>query len=218
MDVELRGIPVREVLHFLGWRGTPADRQTLEGIREMTDLVLEKLQPRVVYLKREILRIGALEGTSLIPRGNAVQSMLSPCKEAILLAGTFGAQSERMLLRMQVQDVSKALLLDAVLSAGVEALMDAQEEAFRSQIEAEGRYLTDRFSPGYGDMPIAQTREICEVLDTQRRIGLTVSQSGIMIPRKSVTAVMGISDKPVTRRLKGCAACENRENCVLARA
>lgn len=218
MNVELRGIPVREVLHFLGWRGTPADRQTLEGIREMTDLVLEKLQPRVVYLKREILRSGALEGTSLIPRGNAVQSMLSPCKEAILLAGTFGAQSERMLLRMQVQDVSKALLLDAVLSAGVEALMDAQEEAFRSQIEAEGRYLTDRFSPGYGDMPIAQTREICEVLDTQRRIGLTVSQSGIMIPRKSVTAVMGISDKPVTRRLKGCAACENRENCVLARA
>ena len=201
MDVELRGIPDREVLHFLGWRGTPVDRQTLEGIREMTDLVLEKLQPRVVYLKREILRSGAREGTSLIPRGNAVQSMLSPCKEAILLAGTFGAQSERMLLRMQVQDVSKALLLDAVLSAGVEALMDAKEEAFRSQIEAEGRYLTDRFSPGYGDMPIAQTREICEVLDTQRRIGLTVSQSGIMIPRKSVTAVMGISDKPVTRRL-----------------
>ena len=218
MEVELRSIPVRETLHFLGWRGTPVDGTILADIREMTELALRELQPRVVTLRRRILTGGTLEGTSLTPQGSAVRAMLSPCAEAVLMAGTLGAQSERLLLRMQAQDASRALLLDAVLSAGIEAVMDAQEDALRSQIEKEGLYLTDRFSPGYGDMPMAQTREICEVLDAQRRIGLTLSQSGIMIPRKSVTAIMGISRTPVKRRPCGCASCERRETCALARA
>ena len=218
MEVELRSIPVRETLHFLGWRGTPVDGTILADIREMTELALRELQPRVVTLRRRILTGGTLEGTSLTPQGSAVRAMLSPCAEAVLMAGTLGAQSERLLLRMQAQDASRALLLDAVLSAGIEAVMDAQEDALRSQIEKEGLYLTDRFSPGYGDMPMAQTREICEVLDAQRRIGLTLSKSGIMIPRKSVTAIMGISRTPVKRRPCGCASCERRATCALARA
>lgn len=218
MEVELRSIPVRETLHFLGWRGTPVDGTILADIREMTELALRELQPRVVTLRRRILTGGTLEGTSLTPQGSAVRAMLSPCAEAVLMAGTLGAQSERLLLRMQAQDASRALLLDAVLSAGIEAVMDAQEDALRSQIEKEGLYLTDRFSPGYGDMPMAQTREICEVLDAQRRIGLTLSQSGIMIPRKSVTAILGISRTPVKRRPGGCASCERRATCALARA
>ena len=217
-DIQLHSIPLREVLHYLGWRGTPVDEQTLSGIREMTQLALRELQPRVVYVRRKILESGALEGTVLTPRGDAVQSMLLPCKEAIVLAGTLGAQSERLLLRIQSQDSAKALLLDAVLSAGIESLMDAQEDVLRKQLEASGLYLTDRFSPGYGDMPMRQTREICEVLDAQRRISLTVSDRGIMIPRKSVTAIMGISEIPVARRPKGCDACDKRETCALARA
>jgi len=218
MEITLRSIPIRETLHFLGWRGTPVDERTLSGIREMTDLALRALEPRVVYIKRRILPDGMLEGTTLTPAGSAVKAMLSSCDEAVLIAGTMGAQSERLLLRMQAQDAAKAVLLDAVLSAGIEALMDAQEDALRSQVEESGRYLTDRFSPGYGDMPMAQTREICAVLDAQRRIGLTVSKSGIMIPRKSVTAIMGVSHAPVARRAKGCAVCEMRETCALARA
>jgi len=218
MEITIRSIPIRETLHFLGWRGTPVDERTLSGIREMTDFALRALEPRVMYMKRRILPDGTLEGTTMKPAGSAVKAMLSSCDEAVLLAGTLGAQSERLLLCMQAQDAAKAVLLDAVLSAGIEALMDAQEDALRSQVKENGLYLTDRFSPGYGDMPMAQTREICSVLDAQRRIGLTVSKSGIMIPRKSVTAIMGISHMPVTRRAKGCAACEMRETCALARA
>lgn len=217
MNTLLHSIPLREVLHFLGWHGTPVDEGTLSGIREMTDLALREVQPRIISMKRRILPDGTLEGTALILRGDAVQAMLSPCSEAVIMAGTLGAQSERLLLRVQAQDAAKALLLDAVLSAGIEAFLDEQENAMRSQFEAHGLFLTDRFSPGYGDMPMAQTREICDVLDAQRRIGLTVSKSGIMIPRKSVTAVLGVSNAPVARRLKGCDTCDMRETCALKR-
>ena len=66
-------------------------------------------------------------------------------------------------------------------------------------------------------MPLAQTREICEVLGAQRAIGLTVSAGGVMIPRKSVTAVMGISNAPVVRRPTGYEGCAARETCALRR-
>ena len=135
----------------------------------------------------------------------------------MLLAATLGAGSERMLLKAQAKSGAEAVLLDAVLSAAIEAVCDAQEAALRDSLAAHGLYLTDRFSPGYGDMPLAQTREICAVLAADKTIGLTVSQSGIMIPRKSVTAIMGVSRAPVSRRPSGCAACSMRGRCALSK-
>ena len=217
MDAELLQIPLREVLHFLGWRGTPVDAPLLAQIRDLCDLAVREVRPRMAERRFPLAPDGSLAGTSMTPKGNDVRAILAPCREAVLLAATLGAESERLLLRMQAKDAAQALLLDAVLSAAIEAVLDAREEALRRELAAQGRYLTDRFSPGYGDMPLAQTREICEVLGAQRAIGLTVSAGGVMIPRKSVTAVMGVSDVPVARRPAGCEGCAARETCALRR-
>jgi len=217
MDAELLQVPLREVLHFLGWRGTPVDAPLLAQIRDLCDLAVREVRPRKAERRFPLAPDGSLAGTSMTPKGNDVRAMLAPCREAVLLAATLGAESERLLLRMQAKDAAQALLLDAVLSAAIEAVLDAREEAMRGELAAQGRYLTDRFSPGYGDMPLAQTREICEVLGAQRAIGLTVSAGGVMIPRKSVTAILGISDVPVARRPAGCEGCAARETCALRR-
>lgn len=217
MDAELLQIPLREVLHFLGWRGTPVDAPLLAQIRDLCDLAVREVRPRMAERRLPLAPDGSLAGTSMTPKGNDVRAMLAPCREAVLLAVTLGAESERLLLRMQAKDAAQALVLDAVLSAAIEAVLDAREEAMRRELTAQGRYLTDRFSPGYGDMPLAQTREICEVLGAQRAIGLTVSAGGVMIPRKSVTAILGISDVPVARRPAGCEGCAARETCALRR-
>ena len=213
----LRDIPLREVLHFLGWRGTPLDDALVAEIRALIGTVVRDVQPRVVHKRFQIVENNLLAGTSFAPAGSDMAKMLAPCSEAVLLCGTLGAQSERLLLRTQAQDAAKAVLLDAVLSAGIEAVMDEQERILRTELAREGLYLTDRFSPGYGDMPLAQSREICEVLGAQRMIGLTVSASSILIPRKSVTAVMGISESPVERRSSGCEVCQARDTCALRR-
>ena len=217
MDAELLQIPLREVLHFLGWRGTPVDAPLLAQIRDLCDLAVREVRPRMAERRFPLAPDGSLAGTSMTPKGNDVRAMLAPCREAVLLAATRGAESEQLLLRMQAKDAAQALLLDAVLSAAIEAVLDAREEALRGELAVQGRYLTDRFSPGYGDMPLAQTREICEVLGAQRAIGLTVSAGGVMIPRKSVTAILGISDVPVARRPAGCEGCAARETCALRR-
>jgi len=217
MQIELTSVPQREVLHFLGWRGTPVEPELLAQIDALSEYVINKISPRVA-VRRFFLGEGcALQGTSFVPGGDDVAEMLRPCSEAVLLAATLGAQTERMLLREQALSPESALILDAVLSAAIEAVCDQAEHALRADLINEGLYLTDRFSPGYGDMPVVQTRDICAVLDAPRSIGLTVSSAGIMIPRKSVTAIMGIASAPVTRRASRCALCSAREYCKMRR-
>ena len=216
MIVRLNEIPLREALHFLGWRGTPVEHGLLEDIREKARRVIEETEPRVLVRRFSLEENGTLCGTTFSPKGEDVRRMLAPCREVYLLAATLGAQSERMLLREQSLGAAGAVLLDAVMSAAIEAICDKQEEQLRASLLKEGKYLTDRFSPGYGDMPMNQTNEICNVLEA-RRIGLTVSQNGIMIPRKSVTAIMGISDAPVQRRPSGCEGCSAKDTCAMRR-
>lgn len=217
MQITLNEIPLRETLHFLGWRGTLLDHVLMEQIQEISKQALACLQPRVIIRRFLLEDENRLKGTTLSLHGADVAEMLRPCHEAAVLAATLGAQSERMLLKAQAKDSAQALVLDAVLSAAIEAVCDEAENRFRHELGGEGMYLTDRFSPGYGDMPLEQTRMICEVLNTDRSIGLTVSASGIMIPRKSVTAVMGISRTPVFRRPHGCLGCAMKVTCPMRR-
>lgn len=217
MQAKLTSIPLREALHFLGWRGTPVEPELIAEIKAFSDQAIVTLRPCVVLQRFDIDNQFVLTGSRFAPQGSDIRKMLAPCRQAVLLAATLGAESERMLLRQQARSSESALLLDAVLSAAIEAVCDEQENALREALRRDGLYLSDRFSPGYGDMPIGQTGEICAVLDTGRSIGLTVSSSGIMMPRKSVTAIMGISDQPVKRRVSACDTCSARERCNMRR-
>ena len=210
-------ISEREVLHFLGWRGTPVEEALLSSNRVLTAREAPLLMPAKIVRRFPIAEDGSLSGTAFLPGGCDVKRMLASCHEAVLLAATLGAQSERMLLRAQAKDPQEALLVDAILSAAIEAVCDEAEQMLRNDLLRDRLYLTDRFSPGYGDMPIDQSREISAVLNTPIAIGMTVSSSGILMPRKSVTAIMGISRARVERRPSGCAGCPARATCAFSR-
>mgnify|MGYP000808145703 CR=1 FL=1 len=83
----------------------------------------------------------------------------------------------------------------------------------RQLAAAEGTYLTGRFSPGYGDWDIAVQPLVAAALDTARRAGLCVTDTNLMTPRKSVTAILGVSDHPVKGHLAGCGHCVLRTRC-----
>ena len=206
---------MREALHFLGWRGNPVEESILSQIRDIMGEVRTGLAANVIMRYADFGADRRLKDTVFTPQGNDVSDMLSSCHGAILMAATLGAQSERLLLRHQARSSAAALLMDAVLSAAIEAVCDEQECMLREEYRQSGLYLTDRFSPGYGDMPLEQTKEICAVLQTQKTIGLTVSHSGIMIPRKSVTAILGVSDTEQKRRPSQCAFCSMNKTCAL---
>jgi cobalamin-dependent methionine synthase I len=83
--------------------------------------------------------------------------------------------------------MSEGFVYDAIASAMVENLTDLAEE-----MTVSGREHTGRFSPGYGDMPLEIQEELLSLLEGSRLLGITLTDSGLMSPSKSVTALIGL--------------------------
>ena len=101
----------------------------------------------------------------------------------------------------------------AIGSALAEQAAEAAEAELRQWAARQGKYLTGRYSPGYGDWPLAVQPLLAAALDTARRAGLCVTENNLMTPRKSITAILGVSDHPVRGHLAGCGHCVLRTRC-----
>lgn len=206
-------LDVREPLRYLGVRGEP-DGALLAEITAVADRLTRTVAPRWVWRSfcvKHMFGGEGLEGTGLVLTGGMAGQMLADCSQAVLLACTLGAGFEAMLRAEQARSMARAAMLDACGSAWVEAGCDQAEEEIAARFP--GLYLTDRFSPGYGDLPLALQRDVCAALDAGRRLGVQVADSLLLNPAKSVTAVIGLSDTPQPARIRGCGYCALRERC-----
>ncbi len=212
MEPRLTGIDRREALGYLGCRDGAA-AELLPALDRCEALLLETARPRAVWRLFDLLPDGALVGTDFHPAGEDIRSHLAGCGQVILLAATLGAEVDALLRRTQVEDMALAVTLDACAGAAIENVCDNLcadlDEAFAP------KYLTDRFSPGYGDMPLAQQEELCRVLDVTRRIGASLTPGGLMTPQKTVTALVGVAETPRPKRTGGCAGCARFESCLI---
>ena len=144
--------------------------------------------------------------------GALARNMLAECDTAVILLCTLGAAFEAMQRTEEARDMAKAVVLDACGSAWVEAGCDEAENEIAARFP--GAYRTDRFSPGYGDLPLENQEWILRVLNAGRRLGVTETASHLLIPSKSVTAVIGLSDRPQGAKIRGCAYCALKEGCA----
>lgn len=127
---------------------------------------------------------------------------------AIVFSATVGILLDRMISSYARISPSKALMLDALGSERIESLCDA----FCSDLEKEnGFFLKPRFSPGYGDLPLSSQRELFRVLNPEKNIGLFLSDTMMMSPLKSVSAIAGITDKEIQKKEEKCALCDKKD-------
>ncbi|MBQ8092296.1 MAG: hypothetical protein IJ242_01795 [Clostridia bacterium] len=205
----------REALHYMGWHGAALDDALLGQMDRAEQQLTENVRPHLIA-RRFSLRNGCPDGTEYVPGGSDICELLAECHSVILMAATLGEAADRLIRRSMLQGGSQGFILDAAASAMIEAVCNAWENGLRKHVREENGYLTDRFSPGYGDMPLEDGRKICNILETGKKIGLTVSASNIMLPQKSVTALIGISDKIQKHRPAPCEVCSARGTCALA--
>ena len=211
MDAKLTGIDRDQVLRYLGCRG--AYDEALEAeLQRRTGVLKAEAEPRAVWKLFPLLPDFSLAGACFRLEGESVRALLKDCDQVILMAATLGNSVERLIRRTQAVDMAGALMLDACGSAAIENVCDNLCADLAAEFAP--RYLTDRFSPGYGDMPLSQQRELFAALDVTRRIGVTLTDSGLMLPQKSVTALIGVSDRPQVMRPRGCAACSLHDTCA----
>ena len=203
-----------EAMRYLGaGEGDDALRRQLAAVASELTAALE---PRYVYRVFDLARENGdilLAGTGVRLTGATASTMLAQCRRSALLACTLGSGFDTLLRKEQARDMGRAVMLDACGSAWVESGCNAAEEELRARLP--GLFLTDRFSPGYGDLPLDIQPAVCAALDAGRRVGIHVSDSFLMNPMKSVTAVIGIADRPQMARIRGCAYCAMAASCRL---
>ena len=113
-------------------------------------------------------------------------------REVIFLCGTIGAEFDAWQRRLSALSAADAFLSQQIGLAAVERVMDELENEVKAKVEGEGRKLLPRRSPGYGDLPVELSRTIISELDATRRIGVSITDSNLLVPSKSVTAICEI--------------------------
>ena len=131
---------------------------------------------------------------------------LKECKEVLLFAATLGTGLDRLIAKYGSFAPSKALMLQGIGAERIEALCDAFCEEFE---DVNGISLKPRFSPGYGDLELSYQRDIFNILDCPRKLGLTLNDSLLMSPSKSVTAFAGITHNNEAKKINKCKLCRN---------
>ncbi len=113
------------------------------------------------------------------------------CDRTVLFAATVGVAPDRLIAKYGRLSPSKALMMQALGAERIEALCDR----FCEDMAQRYTVASSRFSPGYGDLPLAAQRDIFRVLDPTHKIGVCLNDSLLMSPTKSVTAFIGIKEK-----------------------
>lgn len=201
-------INIAKAARYFGARGEP-DAATLELLQRCAVPLLAAATPRAVWLEADV---SALTAAGILCGGDVMRH-LEGCPQAVLLAVTLGPGLDAQIRRAGVGDIAAGVASDALGSALAEQAADAAEAELRQWAAQEGKYLTGRFSPGYGDWDLAVQPKVAAALDTARRAGLCVTDTNLMTPRKSVTAILGVSDHPVRGHLAGCGHCALRTRC-----
>lgn len=208
-------IDKNEVLRYLGHRGQEFSKEIDIKIDFLTDNAYSVCSPKSVWgiFEPEFSDKVYLKGTNLAFEGKDIFNHLKGAKKVAVLGATLGINAEREILKFQQFDMVSAVIADAVFDAYIESLADSTEAEIESFAKKQNLYINWRFSPGYGDFPIETQKGISDVLNLSKTIGLTVTESNLLIPRKSVTAVIGLFDEPQPKNIGGCENCSLKDKC-----
>ncbi|MCL1940438.1 MAG: hypothetical protein FWG09_00740 [Synergistaceae bacterium] len=210
-----------EVLRYLGRRGQEVPEE-LDGLIEgCIALMREAASFRQAHLSFPVSRaedgLFLLTGAGIPLRGKDIASHLSGCTQAVLLAVTLGAGADALIRKWERADLTRSLVLDACATQLIEEFCDEIERQICAEAAASGLVSVPRFSPGYGDFPLDIQPRIIEALNAGRAIGLTCTEHHILLPRKSVTALIGLSaqrEASVPQPVSKCDGCSKSDTCI----
>ena len=114
---------------------------------------------------------------------------LKGCENIIVFAATIGIEVDRLISKYGKISPAKSLCIQAIGAERIESLCNTFNNDIKSQLAEKNLFTRPRFSPGYGDLPLTVQKDFFRVLDCTRKIGLSLNDSLLMSPSKSVRCV-----------------------------
>ena len=184
-------IKVREIFRYMGMRTENSD------VGELIDRSIAEAKDKFIY-KVCYTGLPISQSDSEIDfgfarvRSLALKKLLVDCDKIIIFVATVGIEIDRLIKKSGVFSPLQSLAYQAFGTERIEALCDAFYGDILEEKNRIEKTLTSRFSPGYADLPLELQRDIFRALECEKRIGITLNESMLMSPSKSVSAIIGV--------------------------
>jgi len=206
-------IDKKEVLRYLGYGKKQADEPVLKKIDTIAEQMKKSLSCKASYEKYPLILMDDMICFGSIKTKSAdLKKNLSGCSDVIVFCATIGIDADRIISKCGITSPADAVIAQALGATLIEAWCDILCERF---CKMEGKPLKPRFSPGYGDFPLTMQKELLNMVDASRKVGVTLTESLLMMPSKSVSAIVGIGGEDGHAK-GGCKNCDNK-NCSYRR-
>lgn len=171
----------------LAARLAAVEKEVLAAIRPAAYWQLVPITPPSAEAQPLRYRVGSLELSSA-----KLWETLRGCRHAFLFCATLGTGVDALLRTCGHRSAADLVMAQAVATALIETYCDECAEKMREEPAVKGEALRMRFSPGYGDLPLVVQKPLLAALDSVRRVGITLSEALLMMPSKSVSAIIGV--------------------------
>jgi len=165
-----------------------------KAIKQAIDAAYTLIHGRACYKTYRIVDVQrdrvTTEASDTIFFGANMVKLLAKSDYATLLATTIGPELERKVDHLKKTHTADAYFLDVVGGWMADYMADRVDAIVQSEVTRSGYARTMRYSPGYGDWDLTVQRELLGLVEA-KSIGLSCTETYILQPRKSVTAVIG---------------------------
>lgn len=181
-----------EIYRYLGYRASSPDEAVRALVTESVSDLIRDSSPKAMYALFPVsAKDGDVDFGFASIHAPSLSRHLEGCVSCVIFAATLGSGADMLIRRASRTSEVRAMIYQSAATELIEAYCDRLNAHVVSSLERDGMRAVTRFSPGYGDFPLEFQNDIFRVLDC-KRIGLSLTDSLMMIPSKSVTAVIGV--------------------------
>ncbi len=212
---------IKEILRYLGCaKKAPGEAMGASVPETIDEALLEKIKEGMASFPRTFRSTHALFPLSvgdekliiderIVISSKALCKNLKDCTEVIVFAATLGSETDTFIKKAALQDMADGVIVQAIATAYIEECADKAVKDIEQSLR--GKFLRPRFSPGYGDFDISHQKDLFSLHDFTKKIGLSLTQSGMLAPIKSITALIGVAGTQRPTSAKNCEKCQKKD-------
>jgi uncharacterized 2Fe-2S/4Fe-4S cluster protein (DUF4445 family) len=210
-------IEVKEILRLLGYKNKGPDDNILESVTDEIKKCHEYLNPALAYEKiniKEKKEDRVLLENSIVFQGKYIASKLKDCQYVVVAVSTLGKKIDEIIKSsFDSGDYLRGMIVGIIGSTAIEYMNKAFWKSMIGYIKDSDIGITSRMSPGSGGWDVSEQSKIFQCVDAAP-IGITLTDSNMMIPLKSTSTVYGFGKGiGITRAEHICSEC-SMKNCA----
>lgn len=179
--------------------------RVLTFLEHKNSKIPENLEFMIKEVVNETLEAAKIKFCHLITDQNVVSD--NQIEKTVFFALTLGTSIDRKIWYYEKTYMTKALIADAAANVMIENALEQLEKYLQSVYKTDTSYVSNIMCPGNQGTPLEWNKQIVDLLDAQKRIGIHVNEHYGLLPQKSVVGFFYVTNHPLCQKSVKCENC-----------